>query len=1690
MKTRLTLLIKLVLLLTGLVGIGVTILFLLVNPNDYKEDFTELIKASTGLEIVFEDDFKLSVFPSLSVKLGSIYLKDTANNGNETFARIGKAQINIKLLPLLSKELEIKAILIEALQLYLIQDKSGQANWETLLGSSETGEATAANTDDPDELMANLYIRKLSVKDASISWKDEQANKHALLNNLNLTIEDIRPNAPLKFDLSLILESSELPEKASLSFQGQASVNSNQVTLDNITLKLNDSTIQGNVKINHLAHSTESPQYFFDLELDSLDIDRYLTTTAEKGPQPQKNSRASPKEGTEDPFAFLRSLQLEGTLKAKTLKAANVRADNLQVTLQTKKGLLQLKQLETILYGANFSSTLTLDVTQQSGMLDVPHLSLSTAEGEISGQIKGRQIFTEPVIQGNLTAPPFNLKKLLTTLGQQPPVFSDPDAFSSVSANLAFTFQSNSLNVENLTIHLDESTLHATAALSNLDKEPHYQLQLTVDSIDFNRYLSETKDEEAPDETTQEQKESPFELPLELLRSLQTEGKVEISQAKASYFEISDLLFKWKAEKGLLEINPSAQLHEGIISAGITLDLRDNPKERLNRLQLSLKNLHIQSILKNFVKDGERFVPWSGGIEAKLDGALDLIGQTFEVNPLKIKTPSIQASLQAKGSQLFTEPKLQGQLAIFPFNLKRVLSRLQLKMPETTDKKALTSAAVDSSFKADSNKLVLHGLILKLDRTTLQGEAQLLDFSNPSYVLQLEGDTLDVDRYLPPSPNKKNKQAEQAPTAEAGDSPEFLTQLRLKGNLKIARLKVADIQTSQFQTKIEAKEGMIELQLDADVNNLPGQKTLPEPLHLHLKSDLDTTAQTLKMNTISLSNKEARVDGQINGNQLFGKLTIDGKLHIPPFQPQKLLPSLGLETLPITDKKALEAVSAELAFLFNLESTKLDIAHLQIDESVLRGKFQIKDYTHPHYTFDLHLDTVDVDRYLPPPAARQSTQKRRPEKTHPLPLDILRALELQGKVQIDKIKGANVRASNASVRLNAHNGLLKISPLQATLYRGSVSSTIALDLRKQKKKKNLVQLDIEKVQLQPLLTDLQMDQQPEGELNVKLDGALDLEKKTFRVGRMNGSVLGVQFSGQAEGTQIFTAPRVSGQLEIPPFNPKKLLATLGQPAPTTANANALTSLSTEFSFNLSSDHLTLKPLLLKLDESTAQADVQINNFTAPQTVFDLNIDHIDVDRYLPPAPKQKTAAATKKEEDTGYSLESTADLLNQGALELGQGLNALWNLPESLLSPPGKIAAAKIQTRQKTATEKQLETAPLKPPQDSSDSSIPFFQTLQARGNITIDRLKAGNVTASKLRAKINSNQGLLRVEPFQASLYQGTLSSTILLNTSRVVDNTPASKSPSPKNQLVLTIKDVETGPLIKDFSGEELLFGKINLNAAVNYVGLNIEKIRKTLSGHVRLAVADAGIKGVSLTQVFKDFAGQFSEKSLEVIQQDKDELMEIKASTQITNGLFSNKDLSVKLPLMRLDGHGQLHAVTEKISYLLKTSLVPSIEGQGGADNKNLFGLTIPVRITGPLQNISYELDIGEMLPDLSLEKGIQATGKLVENIGEGIEETGKAIHGVGKELGAGVNKGVKVLEENVKAVGKKVGLDKGIETLEEGAQFTGKTIEKGTETLEEGAKATGEVIEKGFGKIGKGAQGVSNMLENIFQDKKSD
>lgn len=565
---------KIIIALVVLVIAGLAALPFIIDPNDYKDEISSQVEKATGRNLSLQGDIKLSVFPWIALELGPLSLSNAKGFKAESFAEVKAAEIRIKLLPLLKKQLEMDTVVLDGLVLNLETAKDGKTNWDDLSGTASDSEPKqqdepAEKSDTASPALAAVSIAGVQLTNANILWSDASQGTNYQLRNLNLNTDPLEPGEPTALDMDFDLISATPEAKAHVNLATQL-----MVDMENQRYALTD------LKFNTIAQGKALPVNEADLSL-SADITADMLSKVVAIPQLDLELKANNKEqSVEATISGAVNSNLGSQLT--TVKDLNIKA-------KVKDPSLPMKEAEL-----SVTTQLAADLNKQT--LSVKDLLLQVQDLMLAANIEANSILSDkPAFSGDLHLKPFNLRKLAGDLNIELPEMADNSTLEMLELQTQLSGNTNAVSAKQLNVKLDQSTLTGDFAISNFAK-PAFKFKLALDEIDADRYMppvQQQQDNAKPAAATPGTAAAgSSDFPLEPLRQINAKGTLDIGKMKATGMRSENIHVTIDAADGLVKLSPmSADLYQGQYKGNVNLDARGDAL----KLSLDEKVINIQA---------------------------------------------------------------------------------------------------------------------------------------------------------------------------------------------------------------------------------------------------------------------------------------------------------------------------------------------------------------------------------------------------------------------------------------------------------------------------------------------------------------------------------------------------------------------------------------------------------------------------------------------------------------------------------------------------------------------------------------------------------------------------------------------------------------------------------------------------------------------------------------------------------------------------------------------------------------------------------------------------------------------------------------------------------------------------------------------------------------------------------------
>jgi AsmA protein len=247
--------------------------------------------------------------------------------------------------------------------------------------------------------------------------------------------------------------------------------------------------------------------------------------------------------------------------------------------------------------------------------------------------------------------------------------------------------------------------------------------------------------------------------------------------------------------------------------------------------------------------------------------------------------------------------------------------------------------------------------------------------------------------------------------------------------------------------------------------------------------------QTLELAGLDLTVADAHITGALSGKEILDAPAFQGPLKLDPISLREWLPKLGIEVPETEDPDVLKRLSFSSRVALTKTSAELANIVLQLDDTTAKGMLGIADFDSKALRFDLNIDRINADRYLPPPIDAPVKEAGEEPPTE-IPVDMLRTLNARGQLSIGQAIFADMTFTKLRLGVNARDGKVRFHPSEASMYGGQYHGDIGIDATGQVARVSLDE-HVSGIDFAPLFKDLFETDRVSGKggMNLKLSGA-------------------------------------------------------------------------------------------------------------------------------------------------------------------------------------------------------------------------------------------------------------------------------------------------------------------------------------------------------------------------------------------------------------------------------------------------------------------------------------------------------------------------------------------------------------------------------------------------------------------------
>jgi AsmA protein len=589
-----------------LIGLGIVVVVVVaalaiiphfLDLNSYRSQIQAKLQQALGRPVDFKD-INASFLPP-SVKVSNVSVGEDSRFGPGPFATIQQLDVSVKLLPLLSKDIEIQSLTLERPQIQVVRNKQGEWNYASLGKPAPSGQPAAsgqpqANPQTPPQQPGQpapskggnqFSLAHLTIDNGKVGYVDQQANTHGVYDNIDATLNDFAPGKT--FDLNAAVRvggksdqrievngnAGPIPEgnnAALMPFDGNITLTN--VPIAELQAVAQSSALQGvnGIASGKLAAKNEKGLIATNgtLKLDQANVrgvDIGYPITLDLKANDDTNSG---------------SVQIEnGTLKLGTTPVSITGTMNTKATPS---------QVNMTVAASNVSIAEVVRLASSFGVGLAPG---TTAAGQLTANIHADGAVDRPALNGNLTG---------TNLQLTSSQMSEPVKIPSLQVAMTPT----TIHTNQFTPSAGDASVNMQLTLNNYtSNNPNIQFDISGNKLNLN-YLQRLISSPPPQQQQQKRAEGWSLIPRanaaptapasndSILQRATGNGNINVGTLTYDNLVLNNVQSKVTIDRGVITASPlTANLYTGTETGSVTIDTRTNP----STISMNTKLQHVDA---------------------------------------------------------------------------------------------------------------------------------------------------------------------------------------------------------------------------------------------------------------------------------------------------------------------------------------------------------------------------------------------------------------------------------------------------------------------------------------------------------------------------------------------------------------------------------------------------------------------------------------------------------------------------------------------------------------------------------------------------------------------------------------------------------------------------------------------------------------------------------------------------------------------------------------------------------------------------------------------------------------------------------------------------------------------------------------------------------------------------------------
>jgi AsmA protein len=187
-----------------------------IDIRDYKPQLEKKVAEATGRPFSVGEDLNLSLFPWAGISFSDLRLGNRPGFSEKELVTVKSFEVRVKLLPLISRDIQVKRFILNEPNITLVKNKNGQVNWsqpddaKKKSTTKKNGKASQSEETEAGLPIKDLTVGEFSIENGSVIWIDHTANTRKEITAVNLRLKDVSLERPVTLSFSALLDNQPL----------------------------------------------------------------------------------------------------------------------------------------------------------------------------------------------------------------------------------------------------------------------------------------------------------------------------------------------------------------------------------------------------------------------------------------------------------------------------------------------------------------------------------------------------------------------------------------------------------------------------------------------------------------------------------------------------------------------------------------------------------------------------------------------------------------------------------------------------------------------------------------------------------------------------------------------------------------------------------------------------------------------------------------------------------------------------------------------------------------------------------------------------------------------------------------------------------------------------------------------------------------------------------------------------------------------------------------------------------------------------------------------------------------------------------------------------------------------------------------------------------------------------------------